>query len=72
MGQILHDSATSTHAIWALIKLSQASNAALSRALSVDVKTVAKLRERQRVEDGRMGPKDAVEEIGWAERQETD
>ena len=59
MGQILHGSATTTHAIRAAIQRSQASNAALSRELSINVKTVAKWRKRQTVEDARMGPKEA-------------
>jgi hypothetical protein len=59
MGQILHGSATTTYAIRAAIQRSQASNAALSRELSINVKTVAKWRKRQTVEDARMGPKEA-------------
>lgn len=59
MGQFLHSSATTTHAIRALIQRSQASNAALSRELGINVKTVAKWRQRERVEDARMGPKEA-------------
>lgn len=58
MGQFLHGSATTTHTIRALIQRSQASNAALSRALGINVKTVAKWRKRERVEDARMGPKE--------------
>jgi transposase InsO family protein len=59
MGQVLHGSATTTHAIRALIQRSQASNAALSRELGLNVKTVAKWRRRGRVEDMQMGPKEA-------------
>ena len=59
MGQVLHGSATTTHAIRALIQRSQDSNAALSRELRINVKTVAKWRKRDRVEDTRMGPKRA-------------
>ncbi len=51
MGQVLHGSATTTHAIRAHIQRSQASGAALSRDLGVNVKTVAKWRKRDRVED---------------------
>ena len=58
-GQLLHGSATTTHAIRALIQRSQTSNAALSRELGINVKTVAKWRKRERVEDVRMGPKEA-------------
>jgi len=59
MGQVLHGSATTTHAIRALIQRSQVSNAALSREFGINVKTVAKWRKRERVEDTRMGPKEA-------------
>lgn len=59
MGQILHGSATTTHAIRAAIQRSCALNAALSRELGINVKTVAKWRKRQAVEDVRMGPKEA-------------
>lgn len=59
MGQILHGSATTTHAIRALIQRSKASNAALSRELGINVKTVAKWRKRDGVDDARMGPKQA-------------
>jgi len=57
MGQVLHGSATTTHAIRALIQRLQASSAALSRELGINVKTVAKWRKRDRVEDTKMGPK---------------
>jgi transposase InsO family protein len=59
MGQVLHGSATTTHAVRALIQRSLASNAALSRELGINVKTVAKWRKRDRVDDVRMGPKEA-------------
>jgi transposase InsO family protein len=59
VGQVLHGSATTTHAIRALIQRSQTSNAALSRELGINVKTVAKWRKRKRVEDTQMGPKQA-------------
>ena len=42
-----------------LIQRSQASNAALSRELGINVKTVAKWRKRDGVEDAMMGPKQA-------------
>ena len=57
MGQIRHGCATTTHAIRAAIQRSQASNAELSRELGINVKTVAKWRRRQTVEDLRTGPK---------------
>ena len=58
MGQIRHGCATTTHAIRAAIQRSQASNAELSRGLGINVKTVAKWRKRQTVEDLRTGPKE--------------
>ena len=57
MGQILHGSTKTAHAVRALIQQSQASNAALSREIGINVKTVAKWRKRDGVEDARMGPK---------------
>ena len=45
MGQVLHGRAKTTHAVRALIQRSQASNAALSRELGLNVKTVAKWRK---------------------------
>lgn len=58
MGQILHGSATTTHAIRAHIQRSTASNAALSWELGLNVKTVAKWRRRDGVGDAAMGPKE--------------
>jgi hypothetical protein len=58
MGQVLYGSASTTHAIRALIQRSKTSNAALSRQLGINVKTVAKWRKRGSVEDTRMGPKE--------------
>ena len=57
MGQVLHGSAKTTHAVRALIQRSKASNAALSRELGINVKTVAKWRRRDGVEEAGMGPK---------------
>jgi len=48
MGQVLHGSAKTTHAVRALIQRSKASNAALSRELGINVKTVAKWRKRDK------------------------
>ena len=59
MGQVLHGSATTTHAVRALIQRSKATNAALSRELGIHVKTVAKWRKRDSVQDAAMGPKEA-------------
>ena len=57
MGQVRHGSATTTHAIRAAIQRSQATNAALSREIGINVKTVAKWRKRETVEDLKTGPK---------------
>ena len=58
MGQVLHGSASTTHVIRTLIQRSEATTAALSRQLGINVKTVAKWRRRDSVEDARMGPKE--------------
>ena len=49
MGQVRHGSATTT-------QRSQATNAALSRKLGINVKTVAKWRKRETLEDRKTGP----------------
>jgi hypothetical protein len=56
MGQVRHGYATTTHAIRAAIQRSQATTAALSRELGVNVKTVEKWRKRKTVEDRKTGP----------------
>ncbi|WP_386630094.1 IS481 family transposase [Sulfitobacter geojensis] len=56
MGQIRHGCATTTHAVRAAIQRSQATNAALSRELGINVKTVAKWRKRETLEDCKTGP----------------
>ena len=56
MGQVLHGCATTTHAIRATIQRSQATTAALSRELGINVKTVAKWRKRETLEDRKTGP----------------
>lgn len=58
MGQILHGSATTTHAIRAAIQRSQASAAELSRTYGVNAKTVLKWRKRGSVEDRKTGPRE--------------
>lgn len=63
MGQVRHGSATTTHAIRAVIQRSQASLATLSRELGINPKTVAKWRKRLTVEDlktGRRVPRSTV------------
>lgn len=63
MGQVLHGSATTTHAVKSVIQRSQASLATLSRELGINPKTVAKWRKRLTVEDlktGRRVPRSTV------------
>ena len=57
MGQVLHGSATTTHAIRAAIQRSKASIQALSERHGINPKTVAKWRRRDSPEDCRMGPR---------------
>lgn len=57
MGQILHGSATTTHAIRAAIQRSKASIQALSGRYGINPKTVAKWRRRTSLEDRPMGPR---------------
>lgn len=57
MGQVLHGSATTTHAIRAAIQRSKASIAQLSQKYAINPKTVAKWRAREDVEDAVMGPR---------------
>ena len=57
MGQVLHGSATTTHAIRAAIQRSKASLQALSERYGINPKTVAKWRKRTTLEDQPMGPK---------------
>lgn len=57
MGQVLHGSATTTHAVRAAIQRSKASLQALSERYGINPKTVAKWRRRTSVEDRPMGPK---------------
>jgi hypothetical protein len=63
MGQIRDGCATTAHAIRAAIQRSQASNAELSRELGINVKTVAKWRKRNGVQDAAMGPKQAQSSV---------
>ena len=57
MGQVLHGSATTTHAVRAAIQRSTASLQALSERYGINPKTVAKWRRRASLEDRPMGPK---------------
>lgn len=57
MGQILHGSATTTHAIRAAIQRSKAPLKELAARHGLNHKTVAKWRKRSFVHDAPMGPK---------------
>jgi len=59
MGQILHGSAATTHAVRAAIQRSKASVAELAAQYHLNPKTVRKWRKRKSVEDMPMGPQDA-------------
>jgi transposase-like protein len=56
MRQVRHGSATTTHAVRAAIRRSQASLAQPSRELGINPRTVAKWRKRATVEDMKTGP----------------
>ena len=58
MGQVRRGSATTTHAIRAAIRRSQASAAELSRTYGINPKTVSKWRKRMTVEDLKTGPRE--------------
>jgi transposase InsO family protein len=57
MGQILHGSAKTTHAVRAAIQRSKATAKELAERYDLNAKTVAKWRKRDFVEDAPMGPK---------------
>lgn len=58
MGQFLHGSATTTHAVRAELQRSKAPVAELARRYGINEKTVRKWRSRPTVEDQPMGPKE--------------
>lgn len=58
MGQFLHGSAKTTHAIRAELQRSKAPTATLARRYGINEKTVRKWRSRRGVEDDAMGPKE--------------
>jgi len=58
MGQIRYGCPTNTHTIRAAIQRLQTKNAALSQDLGINVKTVAKWRKRETVENCKTGPTD--------------
>ena len=70
MGQFRHVCATTTHAVPAAIRRSQASLATLSRELGINPETVAKWRKRATVEDLKTGPK-ALHSTTLSEPEET-
>jgi transposase InsO family protein len=57
MGQVLHGSATTTHAIRTAIQRSKATAKALAERHGINPKTVAKWKKRTFVHDAPMGPK---------------
>ena len=59
MGQVLHGSATTTHAVRAAIQRSKAPLKELAERYGLNQKTVAKWRKRAFVHDAPMGPKTA-------------
>ena len=69
MGQVLHGSATTTHAIRAAIQRSKASIAELSERYGINPKTVAKWRRRDFVSDAPMGPKEVRSSLLSAEEE---
>jgi transposase InsO family protein len=58
MGQVLHGSATTTHAVRAAIQRPKASLQELSQRYGINPKTVQKWRKPSSVEDAPMGPKE--------------
>jgi transposase InsO family protein len=63
MGQVLHGSAATTHAVRATIQRSQASITELSRTYGINPKTVAKWKKRGSIEDAPMGPKERCSSV---------
>ena len=59
MGQVLHGSAKTTHAIRGELQRSQASVANLAKRYGINEKAILKWRTRQSVEDLPMGPRGA-------------
>ena len=69
MGQVLHGSAKSTHAIRAAIQRSKATVAQLANQYDLNEKTVRKWRKRTSVQDLPMGPKQARSTVLSAEEE---
>jgi uncharacterized protein YjcR len=57
MGQVLHGTATTTHAVRAKIQKSEASLLALSEQYGINPKTVLKWKHRDSVEDQKCEPR---------------
>jgi transposase-like protein len=69
MGQILHGSAKTTHAIRTAIQRSQATLKELAQQYGINPKTVAKWRKRDFVDDAPMGPKKPASTVLTAEEE---
>ena len=69
MGQVLHGSATTTHAVRAAIQRSQASVTELTERHRLNEKTVRKWRKRTSVEDARMGPNEVRSSVLSAQEE---
>ena len=69
MGQILHGSATTTHAVRAAIQRSKAPLKELAARYGLNHKTVAKWRKRAFVDDAPMGPKSPRSTVLTAEEE---
>jgi transposase-like protein len=69
MGQILHGSAATTHAVRTAIQRSKASLKELAARHGLNPKTVAKWRKRSFVHDAPMGPKDPRSSVLSAEEE---
>ncbi len=69
MGQVLHGSATTTHAVRAAIQRSKAPIEKLAERYGLNAKTVRKWRGRDTVHDAPMGPKDPHSTVLTAEEE---
>src|SRR5215468_5921300 len=67
MGQVLHGSATTTHAVRAAIQRSKATAKELAERYGLNPKTVAKWKKRAFVHDAPMGPKEPRSTVLTAE-----
>jgi transposase InsO family protein len=69
MGQVLHGSATTTHAVRAAIQRSKAPIAEIAEKHGVNRKTVMKWKKRESVNDAPMGPKNPRSTVLTAEEE---